>query len=106
MWMIRPQRRSFICGTKGAREHHASAEIEFNDAVPILIFHLVNGTRNVGSCVIHQNIHATHLLKRSLGQTFCVAALRQVHSDNQAAPASAFQNFGQGFLQLVGMPAA
>ena len=60
-------------GNQGARKHHASAEIEFDDAVPVLIFHLVNWTRNVGSRVVHQNIHATHFLKRCLGQTLCVA---------------------------------
>jgi hypothetical protein len=37
MWMIRPS--VFPFAEPGACEHHTSAEIEFNDAVPILIFH-------------------------------------------------------------------
>ena len=56
--MIRPQRRSFICGTSARVSAMQLSQVQLDDPVPVFVGDLVDRLRQIAAGIVHQNVDA------------------------------------------------
>ena len=92
-------------GHEVAHHGHAGGEVDFDIAIPHLVFNRVNRLRVVDARVVDQDVHFAEALQGFVGQGFDLRAVTHVGAHPLDLRTQAFADLNGGGLQLIGVAA-